>query len=145
MFGIFPKGKPVSMEGELFQPSSIVISKFEEELYLPLSYWDIKDYKKSWINSLEEGLSNKRHSALVVSMYEPEKTNFIFTWILYFEGEKVYVQNTVIFLEEYHDFSPENINNFIETRTTHDEDGMKISEWCTDIKSVLVFLNSLSD
>ncbi|MEB4964875.1 toxin-immunity protein system imunity protein CdiI, partial [Pseudomonas aeruginosa] len=43
MFGIFSKGEPVSMEGELVQPSSIVINNYEEELHLPLSYWDIKD------------------------------------------------------------------------------------------------------
>ncbi|WP_409243323.1 toxin-immunity protein system imunity protein CdiI [Enterobacter cloacae] len=145
MFGIFSKGEPVSMEGELVQPSSIVINDYEEELHLPLSYWDIKDYKNSWLKSLGEGLSNKTHSALAVSMYEPEKTNFIFTWVLYLEDETVYVQNNVIFLEECHGFSPENINKFIESRTTHDGDGMKISEWHTDLNSVLDFYHSLNN
>ena len=35
---------------------------------------------------------------------------------------------------------PENINKFIESRTTHDGDGMKISEWHTDLNSVLDFI-----
>ena len=40
---------------------------------------------------------------------------------------------------------PENINKFIESRTTHDGDGMKISEWHTDLNSVLDFYHSLNN
>ncbi|WP_380181013.1 hypothetical protein [Kalamiella sp. sgz302252] len=143
MFKILSKGIPVSMEGELVQPASIVINDFEESLYLPLSYWNLNDYKQAWLNSLLEGLSNKDHAALAVSMYNPTQVNFIFTWALYFGGDKVYVQNNVLFLEGDKIFIPENINKFIEPRTTHNEDGMKISEWNTDLESVIDFYHSL--
>lgn len=143
MFKILFKGDPVSMEGELVQSASIVINDFEESLYLPLSYWSLNDYKKAWLNSLAEGLSKKDHAALAVSMYNPSQVNFIFTWVLYFEGDKVYVHNNVLFLEENKGFTPENINKFVEPRTTHDEDGMKISEWNTDFESVMHFYHSL--
>ncbi|WP_313902141.1 hypothetical protein [Kosakonia radicincitans] len=76
-------------------------------------------------------------------MYEPSKVNFIFTWVLYYEGQNVYVQNNVIFLDKCDKFIPENINEFIEPRAIYDEDGMKISEWVTDMKSVLGFFYSL--
>ncbi|MEN4791128.1 hypothetical protein ABEG93_09670 [Pantoea agglomerans] len=145
MFGILSKGTPVNMDDELVQPALIFIDEFKESLHLPLSYWNLIDYKKSWLKSLEEGLSSKTHSALAVSMYDPTQTNFIFTWVLYFEGNDVYVHNNVIFLDECQGFTPESINKFVEPRTTHDEDGIKISEWNTDLKSVLDFYHSINN
>ncbi|WP_338457883.1 hypothetical protein [Pantoea sp. Nvir] len=144
MFGIFPEDRPVDVEGECVLPASIIIDEFSEVINIPLSYWDIEDYKDSWLKSLEEGLANKKHAALVVSMYEPEDANFIFTWVLYFSGEEVIVQNKVLFLDEYPGFTVNRINDFIEPHITHNEDGMKISEWSTDLKSVLTFFNSLN-
>ncbi|UZH03009.1 hypothetical protein OJ965_20510 [Pantoea anthophila] len=143
MFGIFPENKPVDAEGECVLPASIIINEFSEMMNIPLSYWSINDYKANWISSLEDGLKNKKHAALAVSMYEPKHTNFTFTWVLYFSGDNVFVQNSILFLNECPGFTPETINNFTEPRTTHNEDGMKISEWMTDLKSVLDFFHSL--
>jgi hypothetical protein len=143
MFGIFPENKPVDIEGECVLPASIVIDEFSEMINIPLSYWDINTYKTSWLNSLEHGLANKKHATLVVSMYEPKNTNFIFTWVLYFLGEDVFIQNNILFLDECPGFTPENINNYTEPRTTHNEDGIKISEWHTDLDSVINFYSAL--
>lgn len=145
MFGIFPKNTPVDIEGECVLPASIIIDEFTEMMNIPLSYWNIGDYKDNWLSSLEEGLANKKHATLAVSMYEPENANFIFTWVLYFSGDDVFVQNSILFLDECPGFTPQTINNFTEPRTTHNEDGMKISEWNTDLKSVLDFYHSLKD
>lgn len=143
MFGIFPEDKQIDIEGALFAPAAIVIGDFTESMNIPLTYWNINDYKKSWLKSLDEGLTKKNHAALAVSMYEPELANFVFVWALYFKAEIVHVQNSIIFLEEHKKFSPEKINEFIDERTTHDEDGMKISEWSTNLDSVLDFYKSL--
>jgi len=145
MFGIFPEKDAVNVEGELVLPASIVIDEFSEMTNIPLSYWSIKDYKICWLKSLEEGLASKKHAALAVSMYEPENTNFIFTWVLYFCGSEVFVQNKIIFLDECYDFSTEKINEFVEARVTYNEDGMKISEWRTDMESVINFYDSLKE
>lgn len=102
-----------------------------------------EDYRIHWINSLGEGLKSKKHSVLAVSMYEPSTTNFIFAWALYFSGEDVFVQNIVIFIDECPGFTSEKINNYLQPRATFNEDGVKISEWCTDLKSVVVFYNEL--
>lgn len=145
MFGIFPEDKPVDIEGECVLPASMIIDEFSEMMNIPLSYWNINDYKDNWRSSLGEGLANKKHAALAVSMYEPVNTNFIFTWVLYFSGDVVFVQNSILFLDECPGFTPETINCFTEPRTTHNEDGMKISEWNTDLKSVISFYHSLKD
>ncbi len=144
MFGIFPKDKSVNIDGELVLPALVVIDKFQEAMNIPLTYWNINDYKKSWVRSLEEGLISKSHAALAVSMYEPALANFVFAWVIYFEDEVAYIQNNVIFLEEGKEFSPEKINEFIDEHTTHDEDGIKISEWKTDLKSIINFYTELS-
>lgn len=143
MFGIFPEDKPLDIEGECVLPASIVIDDFSEIMNIPLSYWNINDYKDSWRDSLKEGLENKKHATLAVSMYEPDNVNFILTWALYFFGDDVFIQNRVLFLDECPEFTPETINNFTEPRKVYSEDGMKISEWSTDLKSVLDFYHSL--
>ncbi|ENB5754381.1 hypothetical protein [Escherichia albertii] len=145
MFGIFPKGELVSINGELIQPALIIINEFEEVCYMPVSHWNISDYKYSWLNSLEEGFINKNHSALAVSMYESAQANFLFTWVLYFEGNDVYVQNNIMFLNEHEGFTPEKINKSIKPRAIYNEDGMAISEWHTDMNSVMSFFNSLKN
>lgn len=143
MFGIFPKDEPIDIEGELVLPASIIIDTFSEMVNIPLSYWNIEDYKRSWLSSLKEGLVSKNHAALVVSMNDPALANFIFTWVIYFEDEIAYVQNSIIFLSDSDNFVPDRINEFIDKRTTHDEDGMKISEWRTDLNSIQSFFDSL--
>ncbi|BEM34899.1 hypothetical protein SME06J_35910 [Serratia marcescens] len=143
MFGIIPENEPLEIDGELVQAARIIIDDFCECLQLPLSYWNLKDYKRSWLSLIEKGLHSKSHAALAVSMYDPEKINFIFVWVMYFQDETVFLQNKVLFLEEYPCFSIENINDFITPRVTHTEDGHKISEWRTDLNSIEFFYNSL--
>lgn len=144
MFGIFPENESVDIiEGECVLPASIVINEFSEMMNIPLSYWNINNYKNHWLRDLEEGLKNKTHATLAVSMYEPQDTNFIFTWVLYFSGDDVFIQNNILLLDECPGFTPDTINNFTKPRMTHNEDGMKISEWCTDVGSVFNFYNNL--
>jgi hypothetical protein len=143
MFGIFPESKPIKANGELVIPSSIIIGDFTERLHIPISYWFLEDYKMNWISSLTQGINNKKHSALAVSMYEPGFTNFIFVWVVYYHGDVAFVQNKIIFLNECQNFTPETINDFVSERETHNEDGIRISEWATDLNSIITFLASL--
>lgn len=144
MFGIFAENTPTFIDEELVLPSRIIIDDFKESLYIPISYWSLEDYKKSWRKSIKEGLQKKNHAALAVSMHEPENTNFVFIWALYFIGNTAHIQNKVLFIEEHPNFTIDSINDCIRPRETHNEDGMKISEWNTDIKSILDFYNTLN-
>ncbi|WP_241613772.1 hypothetical protein [Rosenbergiella epipactidis] len=143
MFGIFPNDKPVNIEGECVLPALIVIDEFSESLNIPISYWNIEDYRKSWAKSIIDGIRNSNHAVLAVSMYEPGYANFVFTWVLYFVDQDVFVQNKIIFLEDNPGFTPERINDFVHKRNIYDEDGQEISEWKTDLKNVNTFLSSL--
>ena len=90
MFSIFFAKKPVNIEDECVFPTSIVIGSFSEMMNIPLSYWNISGYQDSRISSLKEGLEYKKHASLAVSMYEPESTNFLITWVLCFFGNDVF-------------------------------------------------------
>lgn len=76
-------------------------------------------------------------------MYAADQTSFIFIWVAYFKGNDVFIQNSVLFMDDCPSFSPSKINEFIEPRMTHDEDGEKISEWRTDLASIITFFESL--
>ncbi|WP_407579735.1 hypothetical protein [Citrobacter koseri] len=143
MFGIFPDNKQVNVDGELVSPATIVIDEFKEMMNIPLTYWSIDDYKLSWLRSLEDGLATKKHAALAVSMYEPKNINFIFTWILYFQGDMAFIQNKVLFLDECDGFTASRINDFVQPRSILTEEGVKISEWVTDIDSIIIFYKTL--
>lgn len=145
MFGIFSENAPIEECDEMVLPSSIVINEFKENFNIPLAYWNVKDYRNSWKLSIEEGLQRGSHAVLAVSMYEPGHTNFVFTWVLYLEGENVFIQNKIIFLDEHPEFTPENINDYVENRETHDEDGRKLSEWSTDLNSIINFYHDLKN
>jgi hypothetical protein len=60
-------------------------------------------------------------------------------WILYKEGNKLYIQNEMLFGEVYQKlvgdkiFNAQTCYNFIEPRKTYSEEGDKISEWSIDI------------
>ena len=123
--------------------AKIVIDSFSEDFFIPVTFWSIEEYKKEWIISLEEGLSKKKHSVLITSMYEPDKLNFIQSWVIYYEANKAYIQNKIFFTDDYINFNYKNINGFVEKRIQYSEFGDKISEWETDVCSIVKFYRTL--
>lgn len=145
MFGIFFKDKGVSIdnENEMYILASISLGEYIEELHIPIDYWGIEEYKKSWATSIADGIEKKQHSALITSMHEPESLNFISTWIIYYDGEISYVQNKIIFADDFLEFDASKINEYVNKREVLNEDGFKISEWIVKTKDVIDFYDSI--
>ncbi|MDF7679443.1 hypothetical protein PT300_01945 [Enterobacteriaceae bacterium ESL0689] len=140
MFGIFTESEAIqSAFNEIVLPAKIVIGDFEEGIQIPLTYWSIKQYQESWLEAIEQGLKNGDHSVLAVSMYNPETVNFIFSWVLYYNGEQVIIQNKMIFAGEIQGFSTHKLNDYA---GEYDEysDGEKVSEWYTTVNEVKEFI-----
>jgi hypothetical protein len=77
---------------------------------------------------------------LMTSMTDPRNSNFLVCWPMYREGENVYIQNTIIFLDEIEgDFDPATPWSYVGPRQGIDEDGNKISEWITSFDSLREF------
>ncbi|WUV15843.1 hypothetical protein OG352_13450 [Streptomyces sp. NBC_01485] len=110
---------------------------------MALGFWSESDYLQSWCRALRElGSGTAVTSCLVASITDPEVSNFLFCWPLYREGEKVFVQNSVIFLDELVEtFNVEEPWRFVGPRRAVSEYGDRISEWSTDISEVEKFLS----
>lgn len=49
-------------------------------------------------------------------MHEPESLNFISAWIIYYDGELSYVQNKIIFVDDFLEFYTSKINEYVNER-----------------------------
>jgi CdiI N-terminal domain len=79
-------------------------------------------------------------SCLMTSMTDPRNSNFLTCWPMYREGEDVYIQNTLIFLDEIEgDFNPAAPWDSVGPREVIDEDGNRVSEWITSMRSLREF------
>ena len=136
MFGIFFKDKGVSINNEngMHVLASISLGEYVEELHIPLVYW---------ATSIADGIEKKKHSVLITSMHEPESLNFISAWIIYYDGELSYVQNKIIFVDDFPEFDASKINEYVNKREVLNEDGFKISEWIVKTKDVIDFYDSI--
>lgn len=122
----------------------ITVGEFTETFRMDLSFWSTNDYRRSWRNALQALEDNRTAtSCLISSITDPETTNFVFCWPLYRSEEDVYVQNSVLFLDELDvRFEPEAPWHFVGPRCAIDEDGNRISEWSTGMAELRLFLES---
>lgn len=119
----------------------IVIGDFTETFRVPLGFWEESDYRRSWRRAFEV-LDADPHakSCLMTSMTDPDSSNFLGCWPMYREGEDVYIQNAIIFLDEVEgDFDPAAPWSCVGPRQSIDEDGNKVSEWITSMSSLRGF------
>jgi hypothetical protein len=119
----------------------IVVGDFTETFRVPLGFWNEFDYRRSWRQAFEVlNASPNSTSCLMTSMTDPGNSNFLACWPMYREGDYVYIQNAIIFLDEIEGaFDPEAPWNYVDSRQRIDEDGNKISEWTTSIDSLREF------
>jgi len=116
-----------------FCEGQIQIGEFTENFIMSLEVWSLDEYKAQWSEGLER-LKTHGQTCLVANLQEIDSC-FIDWWILYREGDIVYVQNELIAGEYLHSvlkgmpFDQETCYSFIEPRCVVTEDGDKISEW----------------
>lgn len=128
-----------SLNSKLQKIAEIIIGDFREPIIIPISYWSEQDYKKQWLNALNEILSfDNSSSALIVSMHDTKLADsHIVTWPMYRVGEIVYIHNRILFLEESTKyFDIRKIKAYIGERETVGGDGNEISEWQTGVKNI---------
>jgi len=136
--------------GESSTYAQIIIGDFIERFVVPLIFWSKKDYIQQWVAAIEKLLNsddNKNVSvALLTTMYDPKMANFYACWFLYREGSVVYVQNSMMILENLPEaFKLENIHSYVPAREMITDEGDKISEWATSTRELGEFLNKVGD
>ena len=120
----------------------------EEYFESVLGFWAADDYERSWSVGLRRLLAGESISCLATSVTNPSSANFVEVWPLYREGNDVYVQNSLIFLEQLsHEFDADAPWESVTPREVVDEDGRAISEWKVSLTDIREFLgeNALTD
>lgn len=125
----FKKSRGGEAKGE------IQIEKHKESFYIPVEWWTLEDYERQWKEGLER-IKTRDTSCLVTAIYDPRKRPFIEWWLLYKEGNIIYIQNQIVLEEIYSQligdksFTSETCYNFIEPKEPKlQPDGYEISEW----------------
>ena len=116
----------------------IRIDDFVETFDMPIDWWSIEDYEYQWRQGLER-LKNHTQSCLVARINNPQKGAFVDWWLLYKEGNKVFVRNELLFRELYdsvvgqNQFAVDTCYDFIRPKKSKFlEDGAEISEWVVE-------------
>jgi hypothetical protein len=108
-----------------------------------LGFWAADDYERSWSACLRRLLAGESISCLATSITNPPTANFVEVWPLYREGNDVYVQNSLIFLDQLsHEFNTDAPWESVSPRETVDEDGQVISEWKVNLTDIREFLRT---
>lgn len=143
-FSIDLDNNEFKFEGDTVVPGLLKINNFSEKFHASLSYWDRDRYLLQWKEALDRIKYGEKNSAVITTMYDPSTANFIFWWVLYLLGNKVYIQNHVLFLEELKcPFNEADLYSFIPERETKTEEGESISEWVVEIEDIQECADSL--
>lgn len=112
----------------------IRIGEMQETVYIPTGTWRITEYKKQWKEGIER-LKTHDTSCLVTGFTNKNGSPGVDWWPLYRVGDRVYVQNHVLWHEIYQErvgdkpFTRETCYDFVPPRRTKDYEGTEISEW----------------
>lgn len=139
-------GKEFNYENEMVNRAKISIGNFFEEMNIPLSYWNKEDYKRQWSKAIYDLLTEKKDTALITKMYNPEYANFLELWVLYLDNEIIHIQNIYLFLDELEKkFDEKDFYSLIHKRECVTEEGEKISEWDININDIKEFYEEIKN
>ncbi|BDP41533.1 hypothetical protein DAETH_15020 [Deinococcus aetherius] len=142
MFDICLLGKPFLFYDEWVCRGVLRADGFEEEFDTPLTYWNEHNYVEQWCEALRRLIEYEQNAvALVTSIRHPDSQNFVFRWILYREGDTVFIQQHVLFAAVAGGrLSSTDAQAHIHRRNRVNEEGYSISEWPVSFEDVGQFL-----
>jgi len=118
--------------------AEILIDKYSEKVEVPLQYWKRERYREQWRGAIARIASGHTTACLITAMYDPRAANFIMWWPMWRQGERVFIQNQILFMDKIRTaFNEMEPHRSIPARAVVDEDGAKVSEWSVDIKDIL--------
>lgn len=130
--------------GDTTTNGTIRIGDFSERFEVDLSYWAAEQYRASWRAAASLLVSGGDKAAFITSISDPATANIIFWWTAHRDGERVYLQQQVLFLEQLQTaFDPSAPFIHIGPREQVDEDGNKISEWAVSVDDMRAFLDAV--
>lgn len=127
-------------EDPLVAIGELKLGEHSEYFEAVLEFWGLEDYERSWAEGLRRLLDGASVSCLATSMIDPPTPNFVEVWPLYRDGDDVYVQDQLIFMDQLtHEFDPAAPWDSVRPRAVVNEDGRKIQEWRVGLDDVREF------
>ncbi|AQU86332.1 hypothetical protein B0W47_01430 [Komagataeibacter nataicola] len=126
------------MFGEAGYNGSIKIGNFSENFFSNNIFFNARQYQEQWLAAAERVLSNGK-SYFLVNVYDPDMANFFTSWPCSVIDGTVYIQNQIIFADQYC------LSDILSFQTNLgeiefiDEDGEKFSTWQTDLHAMQQF------
>jgi hypothetical protein len=131
-------------------PGSLHLGKWMEEFDLNLSVWSKSQYESHWMHELKELVTGRPKIALIVNFSDPKNSSNMEIWLVYRDGELVYIQNQIPWYSNLpRDFDVSKISESIDDRQETTSEGYRISEWlfrCGILKrfcTALVFIRTV--
>jgi hypothetical protein len=119
----------------------IRIGDFSEKFVVTLNYWPAAQYTQQWHASLKRLLAGSPAVGLVTWMIAPESGDPGKAWILYREGDTVFIrENLFVSPDLRFELDTDLQLLHIPPRTTVAEDGTPVSEWHIGIAAIEDFL-----
>jgi hypothetical protein len=136
-------GEP-DAENRLMREGVIRIGGFSEAFEASLVYWTEDDYLQQWQQALARLFAGYEHTCLISSIDDPKQARFLIWWPIYRVGDRVYIQNHLLFFDQLAGgFNEADIYRHVGPRETLDERGNEVSEWSVSLQSVRVFYDAL--
>lgn len=122
-------------------PGRLALGKCEEEFLANLWLWTKLDYLVHWTRELRALLAGQSKIALIVSYDDPRASSNMEIWRVYRDGDWAHFQNQILSYRSLPDgFDLAEMSQYIDDRSTTDENGNRISEWNVHIRDIETFL-----
>lgn len=126
--------------GEIAARGKISLGAHVERFVADLSFWNKDQYARQWASAIDSLIKGGDRSALITSMHDPSRSEFVEWWPMWKDGSDIIFRNQLLFLgnlAEPPDF--ENPGKHIGARRPKNEDGDQISEWRLPLTAVLSY------
>lgn len=118
----------------------IVLGGFREEFLASLHEWTEEDYRQQWQRSVRSLLGGEQKAVLITTFSSPTSASHLMWWALYRKAEEVLVQNHLVFFKDIQGvFDVNRAVDFLREYRSHDEEGIRISEWSVSLDELRGF------
>lgn len=108
----------------------IVLGTHRERFEMPLHHWDSAAYIRQWDEARRSLARGADRACFITGMNDPRTANFIQWWPAWRIKGDIHVQNQILFFDRLsRPFDEKRPVTSVGERTTHSEEGQKISEW----------------
>ena len=125
-----------------FRQGRIRIGHFSESFVSALTFWTDSQYLEHWHDAVRRVTYTGQDSCLITSIADPLRSEMLFWWPMYREGDQVIIQNGLLFFSELErSFDPTNPFETVPERVMLNEDGQRVLEWVVTVQDLEDFLD----